>query len=109
MIHSGELDQRVTIVAATITENLLNEGVADWVDIRTTWAKAVEGLGREFLQGGQVTSQKKAVFKIRYEGDITTAHRVRWLGTNYEIVDVTGTYRSGEMWLHCQSLPGVKP
>ncbi|CAN5318102.1 hypothetical protein BH11PSE5_BH11PSE5_20760 [soil metagenome] len=104
-----DLNQSITILAPMVEENALNENVTSWANPRTVFAKVVEGSGREFVNGDQVISQKKAAFKIRFAQDVTTDHRVQWINTVYEIVDVTGTYRSGEMWLHCQSLPGVKP
>ncbi|CAH0355306.1 phage head closure protein [Sphingobium sp. CECT 9361] len=95
-LRPGDLDQRLTLLVPTLTENALNEEVSTWTVLRTIWAGVKEGLGREFLQSAQVSAQSKAAFRIRYAADITTANRARWGNTEYEIVDVTGTYRSGE-------------
>lgn len=109
MIEAGELDQRIMVLAPTVTENALNEEVETFYELRRPWARPMEEKGREFVAADQMTALHKVAFKIRWAANITERCRVAWRERTYEILNITGTYRSGEMWLHCQSLPEVKP
>lgn len=108
-MKAGELDQRITVLAPTVVQNALNEDVETFAQLRRPWARAMEEKGREFVAADQMTALHKVAFKIRWAANITEQCRVEWRDRTYEILNITGTYRSGEMWLHCQSLPKVNP
>lgn len=106
-IAAGELDQRIQILAPLRARSKLGGESKAMAPLRKIWAKVNEGLGREFIAAGAVAEQKKVAFKTRFAADLYALGaqlQVDWAGNRFEIVNVTGTLRSGEMWLHGQSI-----
>tara|TARA_R110000787_G_scaffold94640_1_gene197451 strand:+ start:593 stop:922 length:330 start_codon:yes stop_codon:yes gene_type:complete len=104
---AGSRDQKIMVRVATVTRNSMNEEVRSWADLRPAWARVIEGQGREYLKGGAVQASARVVFVLRFSPimqDITSKNRVVWKNRTFELVDVTGTLRSGELWLHGQEI-----
>jgi SPP1 family predicted phage head-tail adaptor len=87
MIAAGELDRRIQLQSATISNDTdYNQEVLTWSTYATVWAKmefhrAVEGeaSAREYAEMGLYLT-------IRYRDDVTSEHRVILEGTTYEII-----------------------
>lgn len=110
-MNAGQLDQRITILSATTTRDSMGATNETYAPLRPTaplvWARAMQGLGKEFVAAGNVEAQAKVAFQIRFASDIAALGaqaRVAWQGRLFEVLDMTGTRRSGELWLHCQSI-----
>lgn len=103
----ADLDQRIGLLAPTITANALNEEVRAWTEIVRVWAQVREERGIEFLKAGAVQGQGRAAFRLRWRAGLSRDHRVEWRGRIYEIVDITGTRQSGEAWLHGVEIRGA--
>lgn len=106
-IAAGELDQRITVLAPMASPAPMGGEDQTLRLLRVIWAKAMEGMGKEFVAAGAVMPGKKVAFKTRWAQDIAaleaTAQLV-WSGWLFEVVATTGTRRSGEYWLHGQAL-----
>ncbi|WP_257556421.1 phage head closure protein [Sphingobium sp. CFD-2] len=105
MITAGELTELIRIETPTKTENELKEEEISWALDAMAWAKAVEGLGREFVKG-DYQAEKKVAFKIRYRS-MNSEARVIWQDRAYDIVNVTGKPSEGATWLHCVAIGGA--
>lgn len=101
-MDAGQLDQKISIEARTITQDELGADVESWAEDTTPWAKVIETPGREFLKG-EIQSEKLAVFVIRWRA-LDSTYQVKWRGATYTIDAVTGTQREGWSWLHCKEV-----
>ena len=102
-VDAGLLNQRITIEAiGRSTANALGETSPEWTPLSDRCAQVRETMGREFLAGssGDYRAEHRVVFVVRWI-EIDSTARVKWGGRIYRIDDVTGTYHSGETWLHC--------
>jgi len=80
-MQAGALRHRVTIQAATETQNDFGEVTKTWSDLATVWA-AVEALsGREYFEARQLQRSTLTRMIIRWRDDVTAGHRVRWTDT----------------------------
>ena len=104
MIEPGKLDQRITIETPTTSPDELGAEVVSWAVASRPYARVIETPGREFLKG-EVQSERKAVFVIRWRA-VAVTDRVIWRGTIYDLSDVTGTQREGLAYLHGQAISG---
>lgn len=106
MITAGELDQRLDILVEVPSESTLGGVELDWRLLRTVHARQMEGLAKEFVAGG-VVEQGRASFKLRWSQDLQDAGakmRAGWRGRLWEVTGMTGTRRSGELWLQCKDV-----
>ncbi len=102
---AGRLDQLITIETTTTTTDELGQSQDVWGPLATVWAEAKETMGREFL-AGDYKAEEKVAFRIRWI-EVDSKARVTWEGRTYRIVSVTGTFRSGERWMHCIAQDGA--
>lgn len=103
----GELDQRILVEAPATSEDALGQIPEAWNLVGEVSAKVIETQGREFLKG-DVRSERKAVFVVRWE-NFTSTMRVVWDDTLWRIVGATGTSRERWRYLHCVSMDGQDP
>lgn len=102
----GKLDQAIQIQAWSATTNALGEEVAAWTDLGDPRpARLIETPGREFLSGGQMAAEEKAVFVVRWT-PIGSKARVLWDDRIWDIRSATGTMREGWRYLHCIAIDG---
>lgn len=91
MIGAGELDRRVQLQSATVTNDPdYNEEVLTWATYATVWAKLEHHTQRQEWSEGEAFAREFAQFgmflTIRYRSDVTSEHRVIFEGTTYEII-----------------------
>lgn len=87
MIGAGELDRRIALQSATVTNDPdYNEEVLTWATYATVWAKMEfhksdegEAQSREYAEMG-------LYFTIRHRTDVTSEHRIVYESNNYEII-----------------------
>lgn len=105
-MKAGALDQLITIEEPGAGTDELGQDTTDnWLPLATVWAEVKETMGREFLSGNY-QAEEKVAFRIRWM-EVDSKARVTWEGRQYRVVSVTGTYRSGERWLHCVASEGA--
>jgi SPP1 family predicted phage head-tail adaptor len=64
-ITAQDLDRRITIQRATVTQNELNEDVKTWADLATIWARRRDVSDGEKEAAGQVGASLMTRFMIR--------------------------------------------
>ena len=84
-MKAGDLRERVTIQAKTVTFNTYNEPIETWSDLATLWAAFSDQNGKELSVAQKLYSSVTAVIAIRYRSDITVLHRVLTGSRVYEI------------------------
>jgi SPP1 family predicted phage head-tail adaptor len=84
-MKAGDLRERVTIQAKTVTFNAYNEPIETWSDLVTVCAAFPDQNGKEMRAAQKLYSSVTAVIVIRYRSDITVLHRVLHGSRVYEI------------------------
>ena len=84
-MKAGDLRERVTIQAKTVTFNAYNEPIETWSDLVSVCAAFPDQNGKEMRAAQKLYSSVTAVIVIRYRSDITVLHRVLHGSRVYEI------------------------
>jgi len=87
----GDMDRRITVQRATVTENTFGEQKPSWADFTTVWAKRKDALDGEKIAAGQVGSKLMSRFVIRSSINartITPQDRISYDGFFWEISGV---------------------
>lgn len=101
MIRAGELNQRVTIQAATESRNALGETTLSWSDYTTRWA-SVEGISsRESLFNGRQETNITHRVRLRWVDGLTQKMRIIWRGRTLEITSLLEHNNRSEHELIC--------
>lgn len=106
-MRAGDLDQRVVLLVPSKSRDSFGQMVSTYSPLRTVWAGVLEGMGKDFIAGADLTEQSRAAFKLRFVADIErfgTTLRVAWRGQLYEITQMTGSRHKGELWLHGKTI-----
>lgn len=90
-MHAQRLRYKVTIQARNTSINAYRENTGTWADVRQAWA-AIEpwpdvAQRREAEVAGATQGQQTVRIVLRFEdgGDLTTAHRIVYGSTVYDI------------------------
>lgn len=102
-MRAGDLDRRITIKRL---EPGGPDGGGGWmppteVTVATVWAAVTQAGGREFLDGRQITAERRVVFRIRYRDDITESNWISYRGWNHDIHEIRELGRREGLELHC--------
>ena len=65
MPGAGDLDRRIVIERATVTQNAFNEDVQTWATYATVWASRKDVSDGEKLAAGQIGASLSSRFVIR--------------------------------------------
>lgn len=104
-IKAGDIDQRISIEAATYRRNEYGEPVATWAEAWKRWAEVKVLTGSEAYRARAVVATASIQVRIRYLEGVTARHRINWKGRILEIGAVLGNKREGEMTLLCTESP----
>jgi SPP1 family predicted phage head-tail adaptor len=87
MIGAGELDRRIALQSATITNDPdYNEEIQTWATYVTVWAKMEFHLSTEGQASAREFAEMGLYFTIRHRTDISPEHRIVYESNNYEII-----------------------
>jgi len=107
-MRSGTLRERVTIQAATVSQDAYGEPIATWANLATNptvWASVGSRAGGErFISGGeQIMANVSHTVRLRYRTDVTVKMRLQWRTSRYlyveNVVDPDG--RKADLILMC--------
>ncbi len=101
---AGKFDRRITLEACHNRTTAAGAVEQVWNTVASAWAELVSSSGGESFGDDQVTAVARAVWKIRYRPNITTAMRVVARGQAYEINDVSEPDRNRDIVLNCTAL-----
>jgi len=107
-MRSGTLRERVTIQAATVSQDTYGEPIETWGNLATNptvWASVgSRASGERFISGGeQLMANVSHTVRIRYRTDVTVKMRLQWRTSRYlyveNVVDPDG--RKADLVLMC--------
>jgi SPP1 family predicted phage head-tail adaptor len=98
-MRAGKLDKSITIQRQSETVNAAGSVLKTWADLATMRSEIVQQTATEFLTGYGTAENGTIIFRIRYQPGITTADRVSYAGSVYEIEEIKeiGRRRSLEL------------
>lgn len=88
MMNIGKLDRRITIERLTETVKPSGSVVKAWTPLATAWAEVIQQTATEFFTGYGEAETGSVIFRIRFVADITTADRVAYNGTAYNLKEI---------------------
>ena len=88
-MRAGKLDRTIAIERHTETVSPTGSVVTAWTNVAAVRAEIVTQSATEFLTGFGEAENGTIVFRIRYLAGITTADRVTYAGTVYDLKEVT--------------------
>lgn len=88
MIRAGKLDRQIALERKSETVSVSGTVVSAWTQIATVRAELVQQGTEEALTGYGEAERGNLVFRIRYLAGITTADRVIFEGTTYDIDEI---------------------
>ena len=85
-MQAGRLDRRASLQHVTRTRSLESGQMVDsYEEYASVWASKLDGIGREAVQGLQVTGQITTQFRIRHRTDVQMTDRIVCEGLTYNI------------------------
>ena len=97
MKGAGELNERITIQRATVTQNAFNENVESWNTLATVWAGRRDASGSERYRAQEVGAEITVRFTIRRTSTVSNVNandRISYDGHIYNIVAVREVQRN---------------
>ena len=92
-MRAGELRNRVTIQALTVTQSTASgEELETWATAATEWMKVEPMQGREFFSGDATLENQPHLFTRRYRSGLALdekGHRLVWRGETFDIESVS--------------------
>lgn len=102
MPGAGNMDRRIVIQRATVTQNALNEDVQSWATYATVWASRKDVSDGEKLAGGQIGASLSSRFVIRSNATtkaIKPSDRVSYDGAIWSIFGIKETTEGRNQFL----------
>lgn len=97
-LETGKLNRRIAIERAGIVKNDSGDMVDGFAPLRTVWASATPGGGRERLLSAQNAAEAPMVFRIRWApdlADLSPADRVQYPPTSERYYDIASVVEIG--------------
>ncbi len=88
MLNIGQMNRRITIERETETVSPSGDVSKVWAPIATAWAEVVQQSASEFFTSYGEAETGTVIFRVRYRPDITTADRVTYAGTTYNLKEI---------------------
>ena len=86
-MHSGSLNQRVTIQRRVVGEDAAGQPSTSWVDVVTVYASVLPLRGRDFLAAAQNQASFDAKVTLRFGADVLAGDRLLW---GAQVLDIVG-------------------
>lgn len=87
-MRAGKLDRTIAIERKTETITPSGGVVTAWTNLATVRAEIVQQSASEFLTGFGEAETGTVVFRVRYLADLTTADRITYEGTAYDLKEI---------------------
>jgi len=85
-MNAGDLDQRITIQAATVTRDAHGGEIPTWVSLATVWASKAHKSSREFFAAQKMNSEITDLFIVRFRHGLNAKMRVLHFGNTYDLI-----------------------
>ena len=86
-MHSGSLNQRVTIQRRGVGDDAAGQPSTSWVDVATVYASVLPLRGRDFLAAAQNQASFDAKVTLRFGADVLAGDRLLW---GSQVLDIVG-------------------
>ncbi|MGB6119573.1 MAG: phage head closure protein [Mesorhizobium sp.] len=86
-MRAGKLDRTITIQRPTETKSGPHV-VTTWTNIATLRGEIVQQSAAEFLTGFGEAENGTVIFRVRYVAGVTTADRISYAGTTYDLKEI---------------------
>lgn len=107
-MQAGKLRHRVTLQRPVKTQNPATGAIINgWADVATLWASVVDLSAREFVAAQAGQSEVTTRITIRWRDDVTSKHRILYLGRVYNVHGVLSDDKSGREYLTPPCSQGV--
>lgn len=100
-MRAGELRERVTVQAATVSRDDFGAEVITWADVATVWAKVLVKSGREPVLADRPVMLVGYEVTIRLGVAVSQKHRLMWRGKVLDIDAVNLLPGAGLVTLLC--------
>lgn len=104
MLNIGNMDRRITIEHETETVKPSGDVSNGWTPVATVWAEVLQQSASEFFTGYGEAETGTVIFRVRYRPGITTANRVTYNGTAYDIKEIKEIGRRDALELRGEAL-----
>ena len=88
MLNIGRMNRRIIIERETEAVSPSGDVSKVWALVATAWAEMVQQSASEFFTGYGEAETGTVIFRIRYRPEITTADRVTYAGTTYNLKEI---------------------
>lgn len=89
MIDPGSLNQRVDLLAPTVSRGTNGEAINTWGAYGTRWAKVESLGGTEGVQTAIEMPSTRAKFTFRYNADYTENFRLVWNSQTWNVISIS--------------------
>ena len=103
-LHSGDLDQRVTIAQKVYSSP--PDEVASYSTVATVWAEVDFRPGNESVEGNREINKQIMTVKIRFREDVNSTMRLTYRSVEYDIRDIApgGKLNREFLTLECRAV-----
>lgn len=106
-MNIGQLKSRVVIQQRSTTQDAIGQPVETWTTLATVWANIRYLNGTEAIKADAVASTSKVSIRIRRRTDVTSAMRVVYGSTTFQILAVLPDEQDKErLDLACEVING---
>lgn len=85
--RAGELNRRLTLLKRSLRTNQ-DEQVEQFEELETVWAQLIPWTARDWYGADQPHNEQTIIFVIRYRTDLNPKDRVRYLGRDFNLVNI---------------------
>jgi SPP1 family predicted phage head-tail adaptor len=104
MLNIGSMDRRINIERETETVKPSGSVVKSWAPVATVWAEVLQQSASEFFTGYGEAETGTVIFRVRYRPGITTADRVTYDGTTFDLKEIKELGRRDALELRGEAL-----
>jgi SPP1 family predicted phage head-tail adaptor len=108
--HASQLDERLTVLRATLAANAYNELVETWADYVTVWTAHVDATVGETLRAAEVGAKISIHFTVRFSPEtetITPKDRLLFEGKTFDIIGMREIQRNHWLEIHAVARPDL--
>lgn len=99
-MRSGKLDRTITIQRGTNTVNEYGTPTFTWANLATLRAQVVQSSTEEFIENG-AEEKTVIIFRTRFLSGVTTADRIHYLGSDFNIRELKEIGRREGLEIRC--------
>nr|WP_321457428.1 phage head closure protein [uncultured Cohaesibacter sp.] len=88
MLNIGKMDRRLSLERFTQTIEMSGYPIDEWEILDVVWCEVVDATAQEEETDLGEEQTDRLTFRIRYRSDLTTADRVTYEGTGYNLKQI---------------------